>query len=624
VSKSTIEFKYKIYFITFVLLLFFSVSSFFSYWMTLRISDSISRLNKTNNQLQKTLIVFADVEKIKRYIYEYGISGDAIYISSIEILFDSFEKIDLDVANVSKEYLYAYRKLLENIKKYRVDFESAKKQIPLNFLLRKELREQAQKLEDIVSAFKLSKLYKEDMFNLILFSKSILETEKASIRYFETDNVTYVMQTSQYLKKAESIIQELKESTFFKRNDLSLAIRDDLEEFRKTIQKTIEHYRTYSMLTKIVMPGNADEIRHYSKALRKITLQEREEVKKKIDYHINLNKQLNVFISLSFILLVLFSFFVIITIILQPLRKLTVMFQELSSGKDDVEIPEYNHKDEIGKLIEAAYQYKLVNKKTKELVTQMQDYQENLENKVQEEIAIRREREQALVQQSKLASMGEMIGAIAHQWRQPLNELSIRIQKLKYAYKNEKINEEFVTTFIKKNQLTINFMSKTIDDFRNFFRIDKEQKVFGVKESIEEVLSIQNAQLKNYNIEVVFEGEEFFYKGFKTEFQQVLINIISNAKDAFVSNQTALPILHIKLAEGTITIEDNAGGIEPEVLERVFEPYFTTKEQGDGTGIGLYMSKMIIEDNMNSHISIVNKGEGIQVSIILQGEREDV
>ncbi len=623
-SKSTIEFKYKIYFITFVLLLFFSVSSFFSYWMTLRISDSISRLNKTNNQLQKTLIVFADVEKIKRYIYEYGISGDAIYISSIEILFDSFEKIDLDVANVSKEYLYAYRKLLENIKKYRVDFESAKKQIPLNFLLRKELREQAQKLEDIVSAFKLSKLYKEDMFNLILFSKSILETEKASIRYFETDNVTYVMQTSQYLKKAESIIQELKESTFFKRNDLSLAIRDDLEEFRKTIQKTIEHYRTYSMLTKIVMPGNADEIRHYSKALRKITLQEREEVKKKIDYHINLNKQLNVFISLSFILLVLFSFFVIITIILQPLRKLTVMFQELSSGKDDVEIPEYNHKDEIGKLIEAAYQYKLVNKKTKELVTQMQDYQENLENKVQEEIAIRREREQALVQQSKLASMGEMIGAIAHQWRQPLNELSIRIQKLKYAYKNEKINEEFVTTFIKKNQLTINFMSKTIDDFRNFFRIDKEQKVFGVKESIEEVLSIQNAQLKNYNIEVVFEGEEFFYKGFKTEFQQVLINIISNAKDAFVSNQTALPILHIKLAEGTITIEDNAGGIEPEVLERVFEPYFTTKEQGDGTGIGLYMSKMIIEDNMNSHISIVNKGEGIQVSIILQGEREDV
>ena len=116
---------------------------------------------------------------------------------------------------------------------------------------------------------------------------------------------------------------------------------------------------------------------------------------------------------------------------LGPLKQLTVMFERLSAGDDEVEIPEYRHDDELGKLIKAANNYKTINKKTKELLLQTQDYQENLEKKVELEMSIRREREKALIQQSKLASMGEMIGAIAHQWRQPLNELSIRIQKLK-------------------------------------------------------------------------------------------------------------------------------------------------------------------------------------------------
>ena len=163
-------------------------------------------------------------------------------------------------------------------------------------------------------------------------------------------------------------------------------------------------------------------------------------------------------------------------------------------------------------------------------------------------------------------------------------------------------------------------MSKTIDDFRNFFRIDKEKRKFFIKKSIEEVLSIQNAQLKNHNIIVTLEGEEFTFKGFKTEFQQVIINLISNAKDAFVENKIKEPKINIELRAHSIYIQDNAGGIPEDIIERIFEPYFTTKGQGEGTGMGLYMSKMIIEDNMHSKIKAFNKDNGTLMSIVLKEE----
>ena len=222
-----------------------------------------------------------------------------------------------------------------------------------------------------------------------------------------------------------------------------------------------------------------------------------------------------------------------------------------------------------------------------------------------------------LVNQSKLASMGEMIGAIAHQWRQPLNELSIRIQKLKYSYEREEVDEAFVEAFIEKNKKTIEFMSHTIDDFRNFFRIDKQKQDFYVKEAINDVVSLQSAQLKHHNIELQVDGKEFTHHGLKTEFQQVIINLITNAKDAIVEKDIKNPKIDIILQKNSVTIQDNAGGISDEILQRVFEPYFTTKEQGKGTGMGLYLSKMIIEKNMHGIIELCNKGDGTSVEIKL-------
>lgn len=229
---------------------------------------------------------------------------------------------------------------------------------------------------------------------------------------------------------------------------------------------------------------------------------------------------------------------------------------------------------------------------------------------------------QILQQQSKLASMGEMIGAIAHQWRQPLNEITIRIQKLKYNYEKGEIDALFLEKFIEKNKNTIRFMSNTIDDFRNFFRIDKREELFDVGEAIDEVLNIQRAQLKNHNIALRVEGESFLVDGYKREFEQVIMNLISNAKDIFIQKATQDAKIEIRLQKHRVEVEDNGGGIAEDIVDRVFEPYFTTKNEGEGTGMGLYMSKMIIEDNMGGKIDVLNGEKGALFRVTLISKKE--
>ncbi len=153
-------------------------------------------------------------------------------------------------------------------------------------------------------------------------------------------------------------------------------------------------------------------------------------------------------------------------------------------------------------------------------------------------------------------------------------------------------------------------MSRTIDDFRNFFRIDKNRENFKVKDATKSVIIMLSAQLKSNGITININGDEFLYNGLKREYQQVILNIINNAKDVLIYNKIENPMINIELNSNKIIISDNAGGIPKNIIDRVFEPYFTTKEQGKGTGMGLYMSKMIIEDNMNGELSVVNSDNG--------------
>jgi len=228
-----------------------------------------------------------------------------------------------------------------------------------------------------------------------------------------------------------------------------------------------------------------------------------------------------------------------------------------------------------------------------------------------------KEVEAQLVQHAKLVAMGEMIGSIAHQWRQPLNALNVNIENLEFDYADGLIDEEFLSKFITEQTDTLHYMSKTIDVFRNFFRIDKVKSPFSIKEAVEKSVTIQSSQLTSNGITLTLTGEDFSIEGFENEFQQVIMNLISNAKDAILEKEVKNGRIDISLSGNTVTVDDNGGGICEEVMDRIFEPYFTTKEQGKGVGMGLYISKMIIEENMGGKIRASNRNDGARFTLEL-------
>jgi len=271
----------------------------------------------------------------------------------------------------------------------------------------------------------------------------------------------------------------------------------------------------------------------------------------------------------------------------------------------------------------------LVKEKTKDLEAsykEIEDFNLTLTHKVEEAVEENQQKDRLLLEQSKLAAMGEMIGAIAHQWRQPLNALAMRIQFIEDDFDDDIIDKEYIQEHSQESMKLVNFMSKTIDDFRNFFTIDKIKGDFTVKEKIDETANMLSGQLDNHNISVETNGTDFTIHGFSSEFQQVVLNIINNAKDAMIEKEMEEGKIQIHLLEsegkGQIRIKDNAGGIPQDVIKRIFEPYFTTKEQGKGTGLGLYMSKMIIEDNMKGSLRVENVEGGAMFIIEIEVQHE--
>jgi len=263
-------------------------------------------------------------------------------------------------------------------------------------------------------------------------------------------------------------------------------------------------------------------------------------------------------------------------------------------------------------------------KKRKEAELELKNFNENLEKDISLKMQEIHYKDAMLLEKTKLAAMGEMIGSIAHQWRRPLSTLHINIEMLEEDYKEKKVDTEFLQQFIKKNSEIIQYMSHTIDDFQNFYKIDKEKRVFDVMKKIQSVSTLNLNQLEQNGIKIVNEGESFSVLGYPSEFQQVILNIISNAKEALLDKKIKNPMIKVKLftddTKGYVQISDNAGSIDKKILDKVFEPYFTTKEKEGGTGLGLYMSKMIIEKNMGGTLSFSNTVEGSELLITLHKE----
>jgi PAS domain S-box-containing protein len=249
-----------------------------------------------------------------------------------------------------------------------------------------------------------------------------------------------------------------------------------------------------------------------------------------------------------------------------------------------------------------------------------------LEERVKEEVSKNMEKDQLLIQQSKMAAMGDMMGNIAHQWRQPLNALAITVQDVEDAFVFDEVDDDYIRNFVETAMKHITFMSRTIDDFRNFFKPSKSKVKFSIKEAIQDILFIVSAQLKNKNIDIVLIGEDFEVDGYLNEFKQVILNLTNNAKDAILmrkdrgeqfEGKIEIAMSSFSKQYKKVTITDNGGGVPEEIIDRVFEPYFTTKEGNQGTGIGLYMSKTIIEENMKGFLTAENNSEGAIFKIML-------
>ncbi len=275
----------------------------------------------------------------------------------------------------------------------------------------------------------------------------------------------------------------------------------------------------------------------------------------------------------------------------------------------------------LGKQIDKffkEYNHKILNK-TKEL----EELNNTLEIRVKEEVQKRAEQERLLIEKSKFIALGEMISNIAHQWRQPLSELSAIILNIKFRYMMKKLDDKTMSQKSKDAEKLLDYMSNTIDDFRNFFMPDKSKKRFNIKDSIDDVLNIIGKTLQNQQIELNIDIEKNIkVMGYKNEFEQVILNILSNAKDTLLENKIPNPSINISVREknkwAIISIDDNGGGIKISPIGKIFEPYVSTKEESNGTGIGLYMSKIIIEKNMQGKITAKNRANGASFTISLR------
>jgi PAS domain S-box-containing protein len=262
-------------------------------------------------------------------------------------------------------------------------------------------------------------------------------------------------------------------------------------------------------------------------------------------------------------------------------------------------------------------------KQAQELLAAQQDELEalnqSLQLRVDEAVAELRQKDQILISQGRQAAMGEMIGNIAHQWRQPLNALAMLISNIQYAQQENELTPSYLNESAATANRLIQKMSTTINDFRNFFTPGKEMVSFSAMEQVRQAVKLVEAACRSNNIAITIETEDdCILRGFPNEYSQVLLNLLGNAREAIVGTGAGGGRITVTVRKrdgmGVVTVRDNGGGIPETLLEKIFDPYFSTKSMG--TGIGLYMSKMIIERNMGGTLTARTIDDGSEFSVV--------
>ena len=327
-------------------------------------------------------------------------------------------------------------------------------------------------------------------------------------------------------------------------------------------------------------------------------------------------RQDELFYNILFItvLLTLFStvlgYFVLKHIFIKPIEGIN---SQLQSAMSDNTLLVCHDKGEIGMLVEN------LNTRTRNLV--------KARERESKEHQLRLAHEEMLMQQSKMAVMGEMMDSVAHQWKQPLNALTLYCELIRNDFEEGNVDQAYVEEFRKNIQVQIDHMVNTLDEFRSFFRPNKEKKPFKMIDVVNSALFLAKDDiLKNRILVKIEQEDDIEVNGYENEFKHLILNIINNAKDAFIENEIQQRLIRIRLISDKkgdrLEICDNAGGVPEKVIDKIFEANVTTKEEGKGTGIGLYMSRQIAEKH-HATLSVENRKEGACFIVTFSKESQE-
>ncbi len=402
----------------------------------------------------------------------------------------------------------------------------------------------------------------------------------------------------------------------------SLFKHKDIQTVRLTSSKNIELYfkaRQKDKLKKAIQYKSAISDPFNKTVIATIT----------IDYlnmHIlRFNNKIFMILLITFIFaLIIFSIsFYYISGDLKALRVIADSLLQYSTTKDIKPIVQSGKSKEIRTIANVANQ---MVSNIAQYVKQLESFNLKLEKRVKEEILKQKNQESMMIHQSRQAAMGEMIESIAHQWRQPLNIIGSATANLETEYTLGLMDEKKFHNIMEIISLNINYMSETIDDFRNFLNPDKKVKNFNPKESIQAIFTILEVQLRNKKITYILKSNDnLLFNGVENEFKQVLLILLSNTQDAIkmqiekkcIEKGEIIISLSSQDNQGIIEICDNGGGIDSDKIDSVFEPYFTTKSNEKGTGIGLYIAKNIIDNRMKGSLSVKNTESGCCFTITI-------
>jgi PAS domain S-box-containing protein len=278
-----------------------------------------------------------------------------------------------------------------------------------------------------------------------------------------------------------------------------------------------------------------------------------------------------------------------------------------------------NPKRAVGTIQDITIAFR-IKKDLEESKAQLAQINKRLEEKVKQEVAKSREKDHLLIQQSRQSVLGEMIGNIAHQWRQPLNEISLLINDLEDAYSFDVLTKEYFEKTIEVVYRRLKYMSDTINDFSKMHTDDFKTELFKPKELIEKLIDFTAESYKKEKINTYFVcQDDFEVFSYPNMLSHILMNLLNNSRDVLLERKVKNAKIWIRLEKEEsrycITVLDNGKGIKPEVIDKIFDPYFTTKEMNRGSGLGLYMAKSMIEKQLQGQLSVMNKREGAEFKI---------